>query len=141
MKACKACREKFWVYLPRRQIYPKYCMDAFNVPYCGIDLNQAIGNLSFVSTQAYSLESKITYHHTVSSDLCVIHINVAVTSNTVSAYDFSITSLKDNSFNSITVSLAGGVSLSKEGTKITMSQSYNISTVLTDFIIYEFNFA
>ena len=116
-------------------------MDAFNVPYCGIDLNQAIGNLSFVSTQAYSLESKITYHHTVSSDLCVIHINVAVTSNAVSAYEFSITSLKDNSFNSITASLAGGVSLSKEGTKITMSQSFNISTVLTNFIIYEFNFA
>lgn len=117
-------------------------MDAFNVPYCGIDLNQAIGNLSFISTQTYSLSSMITYHHIVSADLCVIHISVEITSNVVSAYEFSITSLKDNSFNSITVSNAGGgISLSKEGTKITMSQPLNVSSVLTQFIIYEFNFA
>ena len=117
-------------------------MDAFNVPYCGIDLSQAIGNLSFVSTQTYSLASKITYSHTVSSDLCVIHVHVELTANVASAYEFSITSLKDNSFNSMTVTTGGGgVSLSKNGTKITMSQALNTSNSLTNFIIYEFNFA
>ena len=115
-------------------------MEAFNVPFCGIDLNQAIGNLTFASSQTYAIRDLSSYTHNVSCDICTIHITVAPLTANMNGWAFAITSTKDGSFNNIAVT-TGGIGISKSGNTITMNRTSGATgTYLATFIIYEFNF-
>ena len=115
-------------------------MEAFNVSYCGIDLNQAIGNLSFESTQTYAISSMFTHTHTVTHDICTIQIAVGPLISNFNGWSYAITSTKDGSFNSI--SIADSIFISKSGNTITMGRSSGAQARYTvTFVISEFDFA
>ena len=115
-------------------------MEAFNVSYCGIDLNQAIGNLSFESSQTYNISGMATYTHTVTHDICTVQITVGPLLGNLNGWSYAITSTKDGSFNSNTI--IDFIYISKSGNIITMGRSSGSTPRYTvAFVIYEFDFA
>ena len=114
-------------------------MEAFNVSYCGIDLNQAIGNLSFESTQTYAISSMQTLTHTVMHDICTIQITVGPLISNFNGWSYAITSTKDGSFNNNII--VDFIYISKSGNIITMGRSSGAAARYTvTFVIYEFDF-
>lgn len=71
-------------------------MDAFNIPYCGIDLNQAIGDLTLIKTNPFGLSLNTWAKITISGDLCTLYF---VYMNSSTSANFSLTVLKNESIN------------------------------------------
>ena len=145
MKACKACREKFFgTYLPPRQISTKNIfMNAFNIPYNVFDPNQSIARCDLATTTAFSIDGTGTdsYSHTVTHDICLIHVNGSAPygGSLVIYLDTSITVLKEMDLSTTDFSVFG-VHITKSGPTITMIKSTGNASRNIRIIIYEFDF-
>lgn len=112
-------------------------MEAFNVPYCGIDLNQAIGMLEFIKSNPFGLDSVNSTSFKISGDICVIHVIIY---NGYVYGNYTLTSLKGESFNT-TIYYSDGdelLHIIKSGTTIELASR---SIYGANGVIYEFNFA
>lgn len=122
-------------------------MDAFNVPYTIFDPNQSIPPCTFVETTEISFVSTTvsTWTHTVTHDICMIHINTMghyyySSSASNPGRDCSLTCLKDSDLDTIYLWIPYAT-ITKSGATITVtnkSSNYTGSAIIT---IYEFDFA
>ena len=112
-------------------------MEAFNIPYCGIDLNQAIGTLEFIKSNPFGLAYNNSTSITISGNICVIH---AIVFNGYEYGEYSFTSLKDESFSTTIRTVNNGAMLiiNKSGTSIQLTAK---DVYGANGVIYEFNFA
>jgi hypothetical protein len=114
-------------------------MEAFNVPYCGIDLNQAIGNLSFQKTGILTInQSNPSEQYTLTHDICTFSFYMLI----YNAYlwNISITARLNESFTyTISLEKVQYGTLTKSGPSVSFTWLTSSKTI--DCIIYEFDFA
>ena len=113
-------------------------MEAFNVPYCGFNPSQAIGNIQFIATSSIRLSTG-NQTHAINNDLCLCDLYTWNTGDTYSPpyyLRYAVTLLKDDttpiSF------ILDKVSFTRNNNTITVrntSGNYGVAT------FYDFDFA
>ena len=113
-------------------------MEAFNVPYCGFNPSQAIGNVLFIATSSTRL-STMNQTHEINNDLCLCDLYTWDTGSTYAPpyyLRYAITLLKDDT-TPISINL-DTVSFTRNNNTITVRNASGTTGVAT---FYDFDFA